>query len=256
MADFANLGLRACFFQSNQVDSHFCCPIISCQTAEIILADLRLFISYYNENNRHMKFKVFKLCLFSLLFLVFSFSCTTLYDREPSVSKEFFSGYRSDENSSKSLISFAFQGGSYREEVGKATIYNLETGETLITKNFDSNADGLNTWVSYSYLFLPPGVYAIVQYDVVNIDYKNNFSSYSVVLEVEDEAPWFVVQKENKTFFFGRVVFKSDNMVTIENGIETKNELDKLMKSQWPSVFYENGFFILEDEEKINLKEV
>ena len=74
-----------------------------------------------------------------------------------------------------------------------------------------------------------------------------------MVLEVEDEAPWFVVQKENKTFFFGRVVFKSDNMVTIENGIETKNELDKLMKSQWPSVFYENGFFILEDEEKIKI---
>lgn len=193
--------------------------------------------------------KSIKNCLvfFSICFSVSS--CVTVPFEENHIIEEYTSQTYRYEPSSKIILGFNYTGKDiYFPMLGNATVYNLETGDSIITDSHTTkNGEYYN--ISFAHFFLEPGVYAIVDFHV-SYNSGSKSASDTFVFDIEDEAPWFVVAKENKNLFLGTICFTGDTnfIVDKKTGI-----LDLLIKKHKPELSYEIGYLIEDKNEKMKI---
>lgn len=186
----------------------------------------------------------------NLIFLLFLglglSSCITFnYEDHNTIQDEMSPDYSWNDTSSKAILGFNFKSRSLAPLEGIVSIYNLETGETLLTRS-SIKKKGVYYTVAFSRLLLPPGVYALVE---CRASYSSDSRQQTMlsVLDVEDDAPWFVVEEKDKNVFLGTVSFYSESTPTVNKSTE---KLDLLIKKHRPELHYEVGRLIYNEVEK------
>jgi hypothetical protein len=176
-------------------------------------------------------------------------SCVTIPFEENHIIEECTSRTYRYEPSSKIILGFNYTGKDRSfPMLGNATVYNLETGDSILTDSRTTkNGEYYN--VSFSHFFLEPGVYAIVDFHISYNDGSKSASN-TFVFDIEDEAPWFVVAKENKNLFLGTICFIGGTNFIVDKKTEI---LDLLIKKHKPELTYEIGHLIEDKNEKIKI---
>lgn len=139
---------------------------------------------------------------------------------------------------------------SHKREGGVTTIYNLQTGREYRLYFQDNDMEtGEFTVASYYKLSLPPGPYAVVEYEFYLL---NGTSTNQVIFSLEPyEAPWFFIPKKD-TVFYGHLVFTSNSVI---RGDYKTRDFDELLKEKELSFPYREEKFIFEKNEKQKIKE-